>query len=121
MQEPDYLTTNTILYCEKWEETVHFYKEALAFKVAFSSDWFVEFSLNEKSRLSIADQARSSIKSTGQKGITITLQVRDINSIWNDFNKKKFEPTPIKVHPWNAKVFYVFDPEGHRIELWQTL
>lgn len=119
MQE--YLTTNIILYCKKWEETVHFYKNALAVRVLFSSDWFVEFSLNEKSRLSIADQARASIKTTGRKGITITLQVRDIDNVWYDFNKKALGPTPIKRHPWNANVFYVFDPEGHRIEVWQAL
>ena len=121
MQKTDYLTTNIILYCEKWKETVRFYRDALALEITFSSKWFVEFSLNEKSRLSIADQARSSIKSTDQKGITITLQVRNIDKLWNDFNKKNLDPTPIKIHPWNAKVFYVFDPEGHRIEIWQTI
>lgn len=121
MQKPTYLTTNVILYCEKWEETVHFYREILFLEVAFSSDWFIEFSLNEKSRLSIADKARSSILRTVPKGITLTLQVRNIDSIWYDFNEKNLEPTPIKSHPWNAKVFYVFDPEGHRIELWQAL
>jgi catechol 2,3-dioxygenase-like lactoylglutathione lyase family enzyme len=121
MQKPNYFTTNIILYCKYWEKTVQFYRDALVLEVTFSSDWFIEFSLNEKSRLSIAAEARSSIKSAGQKGITITLQVRNIDSIWNDFNKKNLAPTPIKVHPWNAKVFYVFDPEGHRIEIWQTI
>ena len=121
MTGSNYLTTNIILYCEKWHKTVHFYKDHLALEVVFSSDWFIEFSLNEKSRLSIADQDKSSIKSVGQKGITITLQVRDIDNIWNDLHKKDLEPTPIRIHPWNAKVFYVFDPEGHRIEVWQTL
>jgi catechol 2,3-dioxygenase-like lactoylglutathione lyase family enzyme len=121
MQKLNYLTTNIILYCKKWEETVHFYRDSLALEVMFSTDWFIEFSLNEKSRLSIADQARSSIKSSSQKGITITLQVWDINRNWNDFNAKKLEPTPVKHHAWNAKVFYVFDPEGHRIEIWQEL
>lgn len=121
MQEPEYLTANIILYCKNWEETVQFYQNALALEVTFSSEWFIEFSLNEKSRLSIADQARASIKCTGPKGITITLQVRNIDAIWNDFNKKNLNPTPIEIHPWNARVFYVFDPEGHRIEIWQVL
>lgn len=84
-EKQSYLITNIILYCEKWEETVHFYKEAFALEVIFSSDWFVEFLLNDKSRLSIADQGRSSIKSAGQKGMTITLQTRNIDNIWSDF------------------------------------
>jgi hypothetical protein len=29
------------------------------------------------------------------------------------------EPTAIENHPWNARVFYLFDPERHRIEVWQ--
>lgn len=120
MKEPEYLTTNMILYCKNWDKTVQFYRYALALEATFSSDWFIEFSLNEKSRISIADQSRSSMKCTGQKGITITLQVRNIDDIWNDFNEKNLEPTPIKIHPWNARAFYVFDPEGHRIEIWQA-
>jgi lactoylglutathione lyase len=28
-------------------------------------------------------------------------------------------PTETGVHAWGARVFYVFDPEGHRIEVWQ--
>lgn len=121
MQDPDYLTVNIILYCEKWKETVHFYKDALALEVVFSSEWFIEFSINDKARLSIADQDRASIKSAGQKGITITLQVRDIYKIWYEFNQKQLDPTPVQLHPWNANVFYLFDPEGHRIEIWQSL
>lgn len=121
VQEQDFLTTNIILYCEKWEETVRFYRDVLGLKIHFSSDWFIEFSLNEKSRLSIADQERSSIKSVVPKGITIALQVRDIDRLWHDANEKNLDPTLIKPHPWNAKVFYLFDPEGHRIEIWQAL
>ncbi len=121
MQKQNYLTTNVILYCQKWEETVRFYRDVLCLAPVFSLDWFIEFSLNEKSRLSIANQAKSSIKIPGQKGITITLQVANIDRIWDDFYRMKIDPTPIKIHPWNAKVFYIFDPEGHRIEIWQEL
>ena len=37
---------NTILYCSKWDETVLFYRDQLKLSVSFSTDWFVEFSLN---------------------------------------------------------------------------
>ncbi len=121
MQKQYFLTANIILYCEKWKETVRFYKNTLYLEVIFSSDWFIEFSLNDKSRLSIADQKRTSIKSVNPKGITIALQVKNIDMVWNDFFEKDLNPTQIKNHPWNAKVFYIFDPEGHRIEIWQTL
>jgi len=35
--------------------------------------------------------------------------------------KYGLKPTIIKKHPWNARVFYLFDPEGDRIEIWQSV
>ncbi|MBT3312174.1 MAG: VOC family protein [Desulfobacterales bacterium] len=113
------LTTNMILYCKNWEETVKFYKDGLSLPVNFSNDWFVEFCLAENSNLSIANDQKSTIKSSEEKGITITLQVQDIDAVWEKFAKRKLDPTKIKRHPWNARVFYLLDPEGHRIEIWQ--
>ncbi|MDD4835713.1 MAG: VOC family protein [Synergistales bacterium] len=114
-----FLTANTILYCRDWSRTVQFYRDQLGLPVLFSSQWFIEFAINDTARLSVADEKRSSIKSCGGQGITVTLEVRDIRSIWEKFDKAGLTPTPIKTHPWGALVFYIFDPEGHRIEVWQ--
>jgi uncharacterized glyoxalase superfamily protein PhnB len=108
-----------ILYCSKWELTVRFYKEQLGLPVLFSTDWFVEFRLNGDSRLSIADEKRSSIKSCGGKGITLALEVEDIETMHEHMEKVGLKPTIISKHPWNARVFNLFDPEGHRLEIWQ--
>ncbi len=112
-------TTNTILYCREWEKTVHFYKKLLDLKVIFSSEWFVEFQVTPESRISIADERHSSIKSSEGKGITLTLEVEDIESVWKNLDQIKLNPGKIKKHPWQARVFYMKDPEGHRIEVWQ--
>ncbi|MBA3037753.1 MAG: VOC family protein, partial [Desulfobacterium sp.] len=56
------ISTNIILYCKEWEQTVRFYKDRLLLPVNFSTDWFVEFILTASSRLSIANEKRSSIK-----------------------------------------------------------
>ena len=114
-----FITTNTIFYCTKWEQSVRFYKEVLNLPVLFSTDWFVEFYLTTNSRLSIADEKRASVKSNRGKGITLSLEVEHIDVIWNQMKKEKLQPTAIIDHPWNARLFYVFDPEGHRIEIWQ--
>ena len=114
------LTSNMILYCKEWEDTVKFYRDGLSLPVTFINDWFVEFCLTENSRLSIANEQISTIKSPAKKGITIALQVKDIDAVWENVMKKKLEPTKIKPHPWDAIVFYLFDPEGHRIEIWQS-
>jgi catechol 2,3-dioxygenase-like lactoylglutathione lyase family enzyme len=111
---------NTILYCRKWEETVRFYRDQLKLPVTFSTDWFVEFSLNGSTRLSIANEKRASIKTSRGKGITLSWEVDRVEREWADVQKNGLEPTPIQKHPWGARVFYLFDPEGTRIEFWQT-
>ena len=110
-------SANIILYCKKWSETVDFYKTGLALPITTSTEWFVEFKLTQTSRLSVADESRTSIKSGSGKGITIGLQVRDIETTGAHLEKAGLEPTAIK-EVWGAKALYVFDPEGNRIEFW---
>jgi hypothetical protein len=111
---------NTILYCCKWEDTVRFYRDQLKLSVNFSTDWFVEFILDGISRLSIADENRASIKTSRGKGITLSWEVDRIERVWADVRNNGLEPTPIRKHPWGACCFFLFDPEGHRIEFWQS-
>ena len=113
--------SNTILYCENWGKTVEFYKDLLEFPVNFSTDWFVEFSLNDKARLSIADEKHASVKSSHGKGITISLEVDDIQQAFHNVQNLGLNPTAVNKHPWNAKTFNLFDPEGNRLEFWQTI
>ena len=113
------LSTNTILYCGKWKETVSFYENILGFEPLLTSDWFVEFSLGGSSRVSIADESRASIKSTGGAGITLALEVTDLKDIHRILTDTGARPGPVRKHPWSSLVFNVFDPEGHRIEFWQ--
>lgn len=116
-----FLTTNVILYCTNWDLTVQFYRDRLRLPVIFSAHWFMEFRLTGTSRLSIIDERHASIKSCGHSGITIALQVKDIDKAREHVAAMGLKPTAIKRHPWNARVFYVFDPEGRRIEMWQPL
>lgn len=110
-------TANTILYCKKWQETVRFYQEIVGLDVHFSNEWFVEFRLNDGARLSIANEARASIKSGDGLGITIGFQVDDLQRVHSFLTKSGAHPTPIK-RRWGANVFYTTDPEGNRIEFW---
>ena len=111
-------TANTILYCKKWKTTVAFYKMQLRLPVTTSCDWFTEFRLNEASCLSIADAARTSIETNGGKGITITLEVDDIEATYLYLEKAGVNLTPIKDHSWGARVIHIYDPEGNRLEFW---
>lgn len=108
---------NTILYCKKWPETVAFYRDGLKLHVISTNDWFVEFKLNELSRLSVANEARTSVKSGDGKGITISLQVADIEQIQADLLDAGIAAAPIR-EVWGSQAIYVRDPEGNRLEFW---
>lgn len=118
--EHDFKASNIILYCRQWEKTVLFYQNRLCLPVRFSNEWFVEFALNAGSFLSVADEKRSSVKGCGGKGVTLSLEVQDIHAVWERMRNNGLLPTEIRSHPWGAQVFYLFDPEGHRIEVWKS-
>lgn len=106
--------TNTILYCRTWQPTVHFYREQLGLPVAFENEWFVEFALTGDSFLSVADARRATIADVGGQGVTLTLQVADVEEVRRQLSNRGIDPTPIQ-HRWGAAVFYCYDPEGHRL------
>ena len=114
-------STNTILYCKKWPETVEFYRRILELPETFQSDWFIEFQLADTAHLSIADERRATIKSGHGAGITLTLQVDSADEIWQQLHAQGIDPQPVKNHAWGARVFYIFDPEGHRLEFWSEI
>ena len=111
-------TANTILYCRRWRETVDFYRHGLGLGVNFECDWFVEFRLGGAANLSIADERRASVNSVAGQGVTLALQVDDIDAAWRHLHDKGLQPGPVNDHAWGARVFYFFDPEGHRLEIW---
>ena len=111
---------NTILYCNKWPETVAFYRDFLKLPITYTTDWFVEFHLVETAYLSVAREARATIKSSQGAGITLAPQVEDADKAWRQFAELDPELEPVRDHSWGARVFYLFDPEGHRIEIWSA-
>jgi uncharacterized glyoxalase superfamily protein PhnB len=113
-----FATTNTILYCRKWQETVDFYRYGLQLPITHASDWFVEFKLTATAHISVADERRASIHSSQGAGITLTFQVADIRAAWQWLQENGLTPGPLQDHAWGAQVFYFHDPEGHRLEFW---
>ena len=109
--------TNTVLYCERWPETVAFYRTVLGLGVAFENDWFVEFRLTSSSYLSIADSSRATVAAVEGQGITLTWQVHDLGTTRSVLAARGVAVTAIKSR-WGADVCYCHDPEGHRVELW---
>lgn len=113
----EFINSNIILYCNLWKQCTKFYAQDLHLPILFEKDWFIELKLTASSRLSLADARKTSIQSSHGRGLTLSLQVDDIESQHIRFQNKKMNPTPIR-RVWGSKTFYLFDPEGNRIEFW---
>ena len=113
------LASNTVLYCKNWQAMVTFYKETMGFRQSFrKDDWFIEFVVTAGSHLSLADEAKCSIQSSSGRGITLSFKVAGLSALHRQLAAQGTNPTAIKSHSWRAPYFYIYDPEGNRIELW---
>ena len=113
-------TANTIIYCTQWQETVDFYKNGLGLAITTERDWFIEFRLNDYACLSIANAVRTSRQSCRGQGLIIAMEVADIKSTYRELEKVGLHPEAIRDHAWGARVFYLHDPEGNRLEFWSS-
>mgnify|MGYP000356767309 CR=1 FL=1 len=111
--------SNTILYCRKWAAVVAFYRDVLALPVHLATDWFVEFQVAGGAFVSIADEGRASIKSTGGGGVTLSFHVGDVDAWHRRLGRLGVAVGRIR-HHWGARAFFLRDPEGHRIEIWSA-
>lgn len=109
--------TNTVLYCERWPETVRFYRHALGLAVTFENDWFVEFAVRPGAFLSVADASRSSIRPGDGAGLTLSWQVADITAVRSSLADAGVAVGELG-RRFGSDVFDVFDPAGNRIEFW---
>ena len=115
----DVTAANTILYCGRFEDCVAFYADSLGFELIEKGDWFVEFRICESACLSLADETRTSIAGGRGRGVTLTFRVADADSTQAVLSARGVETTPVKT-TWGARTFFVFDPDGHRLEFWSS-
>lgn len=96
---------------------MHFYRSLLGLEVTFSNDWFYEFRLGDRVNLSIADAQRATIPAVEGKGMTLSLEVDDLDDLRSRLGEIGIETTPISKR-FGSRVFDIHDPEGHRVEFW---
>lgn len=111
---------NTIIYCQRWKEMVSFYQNKLGFPVTLENDWFVEVKVNAHARISIANEQRATIKSSRGQGLTLAFQVDKADETWQNLKAQGVDVGKIKDHPWGGRAFFLFDPEGNRLEVWSV-
>lgn len=109
--------SNVILYCERWAETVAFYRRLLGGALTVDRGWFVELAVGDGTYLSVADAAHASIAPAGGAGLTLSWQVADVAAARTDLVADGFDVSAVH-HRFGSPVVDLHDPEGHRIELW---
>lgn len=118
VMNPGILSSNTVLYVARFVECVAFYRDRLGFTVSFANAWFVEMQVCGTSKLSVADQRRTSIRSAAGHGLTLTFEVADLAYVHAELARAGAAPGAMRAHGFGAQVFYLRDPEGNRIEFW---
>jgi catechol 2,3-dioxygenase-like lactoylglutathione lyase family enzyme len=108
---------NTILYCERWNEVVEFYRDRLGLEVVYENDWFVELRLGRGSFVSVADASRSSIPPGSGAGLTLSWQVADVDRARTQLLDAGVDVGVLGTR-WGARVLDLVDPAGNRVELW---
>jgi predicted enzyme related to lactoylglutathione lyase len=58
------------------------------------------------------------MSSADGKGITLSFQIDDLKAVHRVFTSGGLTPTDIRSQVMGGDVFYLFDPEGTRIEFW---
>lgn len=115
---PSILAVNFILYCQDWSETVSFYRDRLGLSQTFANSWFVEFRLGASVFVSVADAGRATVGAVGGQGVTLSLEVADLEKTRLGLVGREVEAGPV-MNRFGASVFDVRDPEGNRIEFWE--
>jgi catechol 2,3-dioxygenase-like lactoylglutathione lyase family enzyme len=106
-----------ILPCRNWLPTVRFYRDDLGLPVLANNEWYVEFRITSDASLSITDAARATVDHVEGQEITLSWRVPDLAEARKQLAERSLQPSGIRT-VMNAAVFYVTDPEGHRIEIW---
>jgi catechol 2,3-dioxygenase-like lactoylglutathione lyase family enzyme len=109
--------SNTILYCERWAESVEFYRTGLRLAVTHETEWFVEFELGRHSFVSIADATHSSVAPGDGRGVTLSLRVNDVAATRSALVEAGVAVGEVGTR-WGAAVIDVYDPSGNRLEFW---
>lgn len=109
--------SNTILYSDRWDDTVAFYRTTLALPVEFENDWFVEFAVGPGVSVSVADAERATIPPGHGAGITLGFQVDDLGELRSELLRSGVEVGEAS-RRFGADVVYLRDPSGNRLEFW---
>ena len=113
---------HTVLYCQKWQECVSFYRDTLGFPVALENQVFSELQSGPGSFIGLINARRSKRRtSCTHDNYLLSFRVSDVELLHEVLQKKWKGVAALKDHPWGARLFELHDPEGRRLEFWSNV
>jgi catechol 2,3-dioxygenase-like lactoylglutathione lyase family enzyme len=115
---------NAGIITSKLAETKSFYTEILGFGVTFENDFYLLLhSPGKQAELSFllpehASQQALFHKPFGGQGMYLTIEVEDVDQIYQELKEKKVEiKIDIRNEPWGDRHFAISDPNGIAIDI----
>ena len=101
----------------KLEESKGFYRDFLGLKLAMDMKWVLTF-VSESNPTAQITIVQNEGLDTINSGISITIEVPDIDEIYKKASSGNYEITyPITDEPWGVRRFFIKDPNGVIINL----
>ena len=101
----------------KLKESKRFYRDFLGLKLAMDMEWILTF-VSESNSTAQITIVKDEEKILNNSDLTITIEVSDIDEIYEKANSNKYEITyPITNESWGVRRFFVKDPNGVTINL----
>ncbi len=123
-QTQNKMKLNAGIITEKVNETKNFYTDILNFGVSFENEFYLLMHTPNKSyEISFLQPNHPSQKPIFQsayngKGIYLTIEVNDVDKIYNELKNKNVEiKIDIRNEPWGDRHFAIVDPNGIGIDI----
>jgi catechol 2,3-dioxygenase-like lactoylglutathione lyase family enzyme len=111
-------SSHTVLYCERWEECIAFYRDILGFSVVFTNEIFVEVQPATGARIGLMNASRTRWPASCSESFILSFRVANIDETHQSLQRELSGIGAIEDHPWGARLFEIKDPDGRRIEFW---
>ena len=123
IKNPNNMKLNAGIITNKLAETKHFYTAILGFGVTFENEFYLLLHTpNREAEISFLLPNHPSQQPLFQKpftaqGVYFTIEVEDVDKIYNDLKKKGVEiKIEIRNEPWGDRHFAIQDPNGIGID-----
>jgi len=103
------------LYPKDFYLVKNFYKETLEFDITHEWDREESKGVMFDTGIAIIELLYPGDAYESSKGINLSLEVGDVQQLWEKFKDQDFVAYKIKHNSWGDTSFGVYDPEGFRI------